>query len=103
VGFGDGKTEGIELGDKEGMTEGLVVGRGVVGYKVGEFVGVGVGKQVSHFNSIHDSRSSNMPSEYTLHKDTSIGGVLSQSSGGSLYMAYTPPSPVITQLSSSAQ
>jgi len=52
VGVGDGKAEGIELGDGEGIREGLAVGSGVVGYKLGDLVGVRVGKHVSHFNSI---------------------------------------------------
>jgi len=54
VGVGDGKDEGIELGDGEGIREGLAVGSGVVGYKLGDLVGVRVGKHVSHFNSIHE-------------------------------------------------
>jgi len=40
-------TEGMAVGEGDGIKEGLVVGIGVVGDSVGEIVGIGVGEQES--------------------------------------------------------
>lgn len=103
MGLGDGSDEGIAVGDGLGISEGLDVGNGVVGSIVGDGDGKRVGSHVSQVSAIHRSTAVALPNAYTLHKDTSVGGIFKNSPESSSYTATIPPSPVITQDPSSLQ
>ena len=70
---------------------------------MGDVDGERVGSQVSHASVIQCSTGVILPYAYTLHKETSVGGIFKNSPDSSSYSATIPPFPVILQDPSSSQ
>jgi len=98
VGAGDGTMDGIELGEGDGIKEGLCEGIGVVGENEGDVVGRFVGLQLVQESVKVVEVPDVSPNWKTSHDIVDSGGVLLQSLTSPPNAAIALKSPAINQL-----